>query len=120
MPLLLQRPQPKSTTSTDDSAVTTAADHSAVTTSVSLDEEDTVETWDDSAAVKVTLNDSSASFTGKVFLRPAASQPSPRAERMSFPVHTQEGSLSIQLPGNSTHHSQRCRDYIFPTTVPLK
>ena len=54
----------KSTTSTDDSAVTTTADHSAVTTSVSLDEEDTVETWDDSSAVKVTLNGSSASFTG--------------------------------------------------------
>lgn len=54
----------KTTTTTDDSAVTTTAEHSAVTTSVDLDDEDTVETWDDSAAVKVTLNGNSASFSG--------------------------------------------------------
>lgn len=51
-------------TTKDDSAVTTTADHSAVTTSVDLDAEDTVETWDDATSVKVTLNGSSASFTG--------------------------------------------------------
>lgn len=54
----------KTNSSTDDSAVTTTADHSAVTTSVSLDSEDTEETWDDASAVKVTLNGSNASFSG--------------------------------------------------------
>jgi hypothetical protein len=53
-----------SSSSSDDSAAVTAADHSAIVTSVDLDDEDTEESWDTSSCVNVTLNGSTASFSG--------------------------------------------------------
>lgn len=110
----------KSTTSTDDSAVTTAANHSAVTTSVSLDEEDTVETWDDSAAVKVTLNDNSASFTGT-----GISETGSVINISQSGTYVFSGSYAGRIVVNTTSRKQYAsfstvQRLHLPTTVPLK